>query len=136
MGDLGGKIDKAMPRAEKLGRIADMLEASNIDLDEVGQIRKVRIGQHQVAIKTRLDDGTDEVVVHDLAADSLEFVPTWADGPQWPVVQPAAPTKISYGRRPQPSADGLRRIVLFPDTQHRHRRPNPDARRRRHQLCA
>lgn len=117
MGDLQTSADRKIPAKEKLGRIAEILDRSGIDIEDVGRIEKVRLGEHQVAIKTRNAEGIDEVTVHDLQADSLVMVPTWADGPEWPVVQPATPAKITYGRRPKGTSDGLTRWVIFPDPQ-------------------
>lgn len=112
------------PDRDKLGRIAELLEKSNIDLAEVGRIDKVRIGEYQMLTKN--DDG--EAEIHDLRADSLVLTPAWADGPQWPVVQPAKPCIVKpvsapkSGRKAAESGSGWRTCVVLPDTQIGYRR--------------
>lgn len=109
----------AEPDRTKLGRIADLLERSGIDLGEVGRIDKVRIGEYQMLTK----DDEGEAHVHDLRADSLVLTPAWADGPQWPVVQQAKPCivrPVSGGKRT--ATDGWRTAVILPDAQIGYRR--------------
>lgn len=117
MGTVGDGLAKGAPSKAKLGRIADLLDASGVDIDEIGRIDKVRIGEHEMVTKRRLEDGTEVVETHTLRADSLQVVPTWADGPDWPVVQPASPAKVTYGRRPKPHNDDMHRTVILPDPQ-------------------
>lgn len=110
------EVARTTPAKDKLGRIAELLANSGIDLDEVGRIDKVRIGEYQMLTK---DDATGEATIHDLRADSLVLTPTWADGPAWPVVQPAKPcvvrpVKIQSTRT---NPDGWRTAVILPDTQ-------------------
>jgi hypothetical protein len=111
-----GLADALDQPSDKLGRIAKLLEDSGIPLDEVARVDKVRIGNHQVATKRRLEDGTDTVEVYDLAADSLVLTPVWADGPEWPVVQQAAPVKITPSKVTKAPA-GAPDCVILPDMQ-------------------
>ena len=56
-------------RKEKLlGRIADMLSAKNIDLDQIGDIKQVSLYQ------TLTKDAEGEAEIHDLAA--IQFSPS------------------------------------------------------------
>src|SRR5690606_7421642 len=58
---------------------------------------------------------------HTVDMHGLDLVPTWADGPEWPVVQPAAPTVIKPpAKRPKPT--GLPVAVVLPDPQIGYRR--------------
>lgn len=101
--------------AERLGRIAALLERSGIPLEEIARVDKVRVGDHEVAIKVRRDDGTDEVRVVRQAADSLVLTPVWQAGPAWPVVQPAAPVRVPTSKAAP--ADDCITCVVLPDTQ-------------------
>jgi hypothetical protein len=113
-----GLADALDQPKDRLGRIADLIARSGIDLDEVGRIDKIRIGEHQVGIKRRLEDGTDEVEVVTLAADSLVLTPTWADGPEWPVVQQAQPVVVKAPKLGKPPADSKSPdCVILPDMQ-------------------
>lgn len=69
-----------------LGKIAELLERSGIDPDEIGRVEKIRVWQgfHKD------EDGNAQTV--DLAGVVLS--PHWETGPEWPVVQAAAPTII------------------------------------------
>jgi len=100
-------------RRESLGRIADLLDRNGIDLDEVGQVKRVSLYQSL----TKNDEG--EAEVHDLVA--IQLAPSWSDGPTWPVVQPAAPTVIN----PRPSTatkKAVKTTVILPDPQIGYRR--------------
>ena len=101
--------------ADRLGRIEQLLRRSGINLDEIARVDKVRIGEHEVAIKVRREDGTDEVRVVKQTADSLVLTPVWESGPQWPVIQPAKPVKIAAARA-APSDDCVTTVIL-PDAQ-------------------
>lgn len=130
MTTLDDDLAAATPIGERISRIAELLERSNIAPEDIGRIDKVRIGEHETAIKVRepvLDaDGhptgefTDRVEVITQRADSLLISPAWADGPAWPVVQQAQPcvvkppTKGTAGKLAQ---DGWHTAVILPDTQ-------------------
>lgn len=90
------------PGDTKLGvnTVAELLKRNGIDPAEVGKIQRI---------------GLRETTSGDLA--SISISPAWEEGPQWPVVQPVTPAKISYGSRPKPLADEYHRTVLFPDPQ-------------------
>lgn len=95
-------------RKETLGRIAALLERNGIDVDEIGGVKRISLYQSL----TKNADG--EAEVHDLVG--VQLSPAWSEGPQWPVVQPAAATVI----RPT-KARGLARdtkiTVILPDPQ-------------------
>jgi len=101
--------------AERLGRIAALLERSGIPLEEIARVDKVRVGDHEVAIKVRDADGTDRVEVIRQAADSLVLTPVWQTGPAWPVAAPAAPVRVA-ATKATPADDCITCVVL-PDTQ-------------------
>lgn len=109
------------PDRSKLGRIAELLEKSNIDLSEIGRIDKVRIGEYQMLTKN--DDG--EAEIHDLRADSLVLTPAWETGPEWPVVQQAKPCVVRSPAKQSTrttghaskKVDDWHTAVILPDTQ-------------------
>ena len=75
-------------RKEKLlGRIADMLSAKNIDLDQIGDIKQVSLYQ------TLTKDAEGEAEIHDLAA--IQFSPSWEQGPSWPVITQGPAIKLA-----------------------------------------
>lgn len=120
------EVAKQAPDRDKLGRIAELLANSGIDLAEIGRIDKVRIGEYQML--TKGEDG--EATIHDLRADSLVLTPAWADGPAWPVVQPAKPCVVrpvaqktaQKSANRTTSSDSWKTAVILPDTQIGYRR--------------
>lgn len=93
----------------KLGKLQALLDRSGIELDDIARVERIRVWQGFL----KNDEGEAEVV--DLAG--LSLIPAWADGPEWPVVQPADPTRISYGKRPNPPKTGERVTFIYPDPQ-------------------
>lgn len=100
-------------RREVIGRIATLLERNGIDVDEIGRIQRVSLYQSL----TKNAEGHAEV--HDLIG--VQIAPSWAEGPQWPVVQPAAPTKIVATKARSQQRDA-RVTVILPDPQIGYRR--------------
>jgi hypothetical protein len=100
---------------DRLGRIAELLERSGIPLEEIARVDKVRIGEHQTAIKLRREDGTDELRTVTAAADSLVLTPVWGAGPAWPVVHPAQPVRVAASKA-TPATDCVTAVIL-PDSQ-------------------
>lgn len=96
-----------------LGKLASLLERNGISVDDIGKIAKVNLWQgfHK-------DESGDAVVV-DLAG--ISFSPTWETGPDWPVVQPAAPTVIRPIKSAPKKTDN-RVTVILPDPQIGYRR--------------
>ena len=102
---------------EKLSKIAELLEKNNIPVEEIGKVEKVRIGTYQMLTKN--DEG--EAEVHDLEVASLVMSPTWADGPEWPVVQQADPVKIQPVKTRKVERK-FKRAFIFSDIQIGYRR--------------
>ena len=91
-----------------LGKLAELLERNGISVDDVGRVSKVNLWQgfH------KNEDGDAEVV--DLAG--ITFAPAWAEGPKWPVIQPARP--VLAEPRPAPkTSPGVETIFIAPDPQ-------------------
>ena len=76
---LSQKLDQGPPR-QALGKLADLLDRHNIDLEEIGDIKKVSLYQ------SLTKDAEGEAHVHDLVG--IQISPSWEAGPEWPVIQP------------------------------------------------
>ena len=100
-------------RREVIGRIADLLERNGIDAAELGGLKRISLYQSL----TKNADGDAEV--HDLIG--VQLSPAWEEGPQWPVVQPAAPT-IIRATKAQPVQRDTTVTVILPDPQIGYRR--------------
>lgn len=83
-----------------LGAIAELLKRNNIDPADVGRIERVSLWQ----------SGKNDMT-------AIRLAPSWDEEPKWPVVQPAQPAVVRYGKRPAPLTDEYHRTVLFPDPQ-------------------
>tara|TARA_R110000824_G_scaffold7817_2_gene35311 strand:+ start:10709 stop:11911 length:1203 start_codon:yes stop_codon:yes gene_type:complete len=97
----------------RLGKIANLLERSGIDIAEIGSIEKVRISEWQGVTKN--DDG--EAEIHDLGGVSVVINPAWAAGPEWPVVQQAAPVTIRHVPKSKKAKRRYQTAVILPDPQ-------------------
>lgn len=112
MTDLASDLDAPAAKARSrkvLGQVADLLERNGIDPEDVGAVHKVNVWQGMAK------DDHGEIQTVDLVG--IQLSPQWAEGPEWPVVQPATPARVTYGRRPKAHTDGLHRTVLLPDPQ-------------------
>ena len=106
---LAERTVNAPPKAETLGRIADLLERNGISVDDIGRVQKVNLWQGFM----KGEDGEPQVV--DLAGVTLS--PEWADGPKWPVVQPAPTYRLPAAKATKVRADGWSTCVILPDIQ-------------------
>lgn len=121
-GDRGDTGEQKVLREERLGKIADLLQRSGIDPEDVGKVQSIRLSEWQGLTK----DADGEAQKHDLAGSSVILAPTWDEGPRWPPVQPAAPTTIEAASVPKRrSRRRWRTAVVLPDPQIGYRR-DPD----------
>jgi hypothetical protein len=96
------------PKASHLGKLAELLERSGVDLDTVARVKTVKAWQGFM----KGEDGQPVTVdMH-----GIEFVPTFADGPAWPVVAQAKPV-VAKPRPAVKSAPTVQRIFIAPDPQ-------------------
>jgi len=102
---------EARARKEKLlGRIADMLVAKDIDLDQIGDIKQVSLYQ------TLTKDAEGEAEIHDLAA--IQFSPSWEQGPAWPVITQGPSIKLPPSKdKTTKQKTGYKTCVILPDIQ-------------------
>jgi len=96
-------------RTVTLGKIAELLERNGIDLDDIGRVHKVNLWQgfHK--------DAEGEAQVVDLVG--VQLSPHWADGPQWPTIQPGLTVKVPTRRIKPCRNDGWSDAVILPDMQ-------------------
>jgi len=107
---LDAKLNAGPPPSikDKMGKIADLLERSGIDPDEVGRVERINVWQGF------LKDENGEAQLVDMAGIVLS--PEWAEGPTYPVVQPAAPTLVRP-LKPTAKKNKVRTTVILPDPQ-------------------
>lgn len=107
-----------LTKKDKLGKLVALLERSGIDVDDIGRIQKLSVWQGFL----KNTEGEAEMV--DLA--SVVLSPAWEEGPQYPVVQQAAPTIV----RPvpaKPKTTDTKVTVVLPDPQIGFRRMSDDS---------
>ena len=103
---------KADPKVVKaqLAQLADAFRDAGLDPLDLGAVERIKFyeGFHKT------EDGDAQVV----PMVAFHIDPAWRTGPDWPVVAPAAPTTVRYGRKRPPKVDdGWRTAVVLPDPQ-------------------
>ncbi len=107
--ELDSKVNNQEKRSKLLGDIASMLERKNINIDEIGDIKKVSMYQ----TVTKDEEGRTEI--HDLAA--IQFSPTWEQGPEWPVVTRGPEIQRQKTKTKVSKPKGWQNAVILPDIQ-------------------
>ena len=102
------KAINAQQGKDKLGRIADLLRENNIDLEDVGDVKRVSLYQSL----TKNKDG--EAETHNLTA--IQFSPKWESGPEWPVIQQGPAVKLPT-LKTKSKKTGWPCAVIVPDMQ-------------------
>jgi predicted phosphodiesterase len=92
-----------------LGSIADLLKRKNIDIEEIGDIKKVSIYQ------TVTKDEMGETEIHDLTA--IQFSPSWESGPAWPVIQQGPAVQLQKTKTKPKAPATFKDCVILPDIQ-------------------
>lgn len=114
MSDLTEFERAAETSKERQNKWLELLERSGIHPDEVGQVTQLKTWQ----AFNKDDEGN--AVVTDLYGAVIS--PVWADGPAWPVVQPAAEVKVPFVRGKPNKPEGYKTTVIYPDPQIGYRR--------------
>lgn len=96
-------------KQKMLGAIADLLERKNIDVADIGDIKRVSI--YQSLIK----DENGDAQVHDLAA--IQFAPSWDEGPKWPVIQQGPQIQLQKTTTKPQKPTTFKTAVVPPDIQ-------------------
>lgn len=105
-------------RAAIVSKIEKLLADSNIDIDDVERLEKFTHKQWQGMTK----DADGNPVVTSLEGSSIVLKPKAPIGPEWPVVQPAAPVKLPAPRPRAHSTSKWKTCVILPDQQIGYRR--------------
>lgn len=95
--------------SKTLGAIADLLSRNKIEIDEIGEIKKISIYQSL----TKNEDG--EAEVHDLTA--IQISPKWEVGPEWQIVQRGPEVKIPKPSGTPSKTTDFKTCVVVPDIQ-------------------
>lgn len=109
LADKLGSIDGAAKRQKVIGALADLLQSKDIDVEDIGTIKKISVYQ-QV---TKNEEG--EVDVHNLAA--IQISPKFESGPEWPVVKQGPAIKIPDNASKPKEAASFKTCVVVPDIQ-------------------
>lgn len=114
MGALGDElVEKSLTPKERLGKLADLLERSGIDVADIGKIDSVKVWQGFY----KDTDGE----AHTVDMTGVVLSPSWSEGPAWPVVQQAAPTVVKPVKA-NPVKRDTKVTVILPDPQIGYRR--------------
>jgi hypothetical protein len=96
-----------------LHKLALELERRGITPEEIGRLSRISMWQGL----TKNEEG--EAEIHDLYG--FQLAPSWDQGPDWPVVQPAAPVKVPAVKSRAEKRSGSVTVIL-PDPQIGYRR--------------
>jgi len=105
--ELSSKLDKGPPK-HAIGKLADLLDRHNINLEDIGDIKKVSLYQ------SLTKDADGEAQIHDLVG--IQISPSWETGPEWPVIQPGPAIKLPKSTATKSKAS-LKTCVVLPDMQ-------------------
>jgi predicted phosphodiesterase len=95
-------------KTQALGRLVEILDRQNIDINEIGSVKRVSLYQSL----TKDQDG--DAQIHDLAA--IQFSPKWAEGPEWNPVYQGPSIKLPKVTVKQ-SVSNWKKCVVLPDIQ-------------------
>jgi predicted phosphodiesterase len=103
--------------SERLGKVADLLERSGIDADNIGRVQSIRLSEWEGLTKN--EDG--DAVITPLSGASIILSPEWADGPQWQPVERASTVPVVLPKIATRRTK-TKRAVILPDVQFGYRR--------------
>ena len=107
--DLKDNLKKMQqPTRQTIGKLAQLLDRQNIDIDQIGDIKKISVYQ------SLTKDAEGEAQVHDLVG--IQISPSWETGPEWPVVQPGPTIKLPKSITTKKKT-ALKTCVVLPDMQ-------------------
>jgi len=107
--DLKNNLKKMQqPSRQSIGKLAQLLDRQNIDIDEIGDIKKISVYQ------SLTKDADGEAQVHDLVG--IQISPSWETGPEWPVIQPGPTIKLPKSAATKKKT-ALKTCVVLPDMQ-------------------
>ena len=107
--DLKNNLKKMQqPSRQSIGKLAQLLDRQNIDIDEIGDIKKISVYQ------SLTKDADGEAQVHDLVG--IQISPSWETGPEWTVIQPGPTIKLPKSAATKKKT-ALKTCVVLPDMQ-------------------
>lgn len=106
-------LEGASNRKKVTNKIADLIEASGIDVEDIGRIERIRLNTYQALTK----DEEGVAHIHDLEAASVVLSPKWAEGPAWPVVDQAKPRMVPPVVPKPRRSKKWKTAVILPDPQ-------------------
>ena len=107
--DLKDNLKKMQqPTRQTIGKLAQLLDRQDIDIDQIGDIKKISVYQ------SLTKDAEGEAQVHDLVG--IQISPSWETGPEWPVIQPGPAIKLSKSTTTKKKT-ALKTCVVLPDMQ-------------------
>ena len=107
--DLKNNLKKMQqPSRQSIGKLAQLLDRQNIDIDEIGDIKKISVYQ------SLTKDADGEAQVHDLVG--IQISPSWETGPEWPVIKPGPTIKLPKSAATKKKT-ALKTCVVLPDMQ-------------------
>ena len=107
--DLKNNLKKMQqPTRQTIGKLAQLLDRQNIDIDQIGDIKKISVYQ------SLTKDAEGEAQVHDLVG--IQISPSWETGPEWPVIQPGPTIKLPKSTTTKKKT-ALKTCVVLPDMQ-------------------
>jgi hypothetical protein len=110
MGDLDAfAANTPAARKATLEKLAAAMKTAGLDPADLGSVDRIKFyeGFHK-------DDQGD---THTVPMVSFQVNPSWADGPAWPVVQPAKPTTVRPATTKRTTLKGWHKAVILPDPQ-------------------
>lgn len=112
MSELSSELKKGPPesKSQALGRLVEILDRQNIDINEIGSVKRVSIYQ------SLTKDKEGEATIHDLSA--IQFSPKWAEGPEWDPVHQGPAVKLPTSNiNKTPKKAEWNTAVVLPDMQ-------------------
>lgn len=109
MSDLIKDLTQPEKNTKALGQLVELLERKNINLEDIGDVKRVSIYQSL----TKNEEG--EAQIHDLAA--IQFSPSWESGPEWPVAQQGPSIKLPVKKPGIKTKNKFKKCVIVPDAQ-------------------
>jgi predicted phosphodiesterase len=107
--DLKDNLKKMQePSRQSIGKLAQLLDRQDIDIDQIGDIKKISVYQ------SLTKDADGEAQVHDLVG--IQISPSWETGPEWPVIQPGPTIKLPKSSTTKKKT-ALKTCVVLPDMQ-------------------
>jgi UDP-2,3-diacylglucosamine pyrophosphatase LpxH len=107
--DLKENLQKMQkPSRASLGKLAEMLDRQDIDISQIGDIKKVSVYQ------SLTKDAEGDPHIHDLVG--IQISPSWETGPDWPVIVPGPKVAVPKNAAKKKKT-AFKKCVVFPDMQ-------------------